>query len=106
MEPPATARRPDRAKSLTGWRWAAAPRSIRADCAPSARPSSVLDARRRCRHSPNLSYYKVSGWVRFMQGLPVSGSQKIQTFRLFPANQNPREGAIDLRELKARRRER
>jgi crotonobetaine/carnitine-CoA ligase len=51
----------------------------------------------------NLSYYKAPGWLRFMKDLPMSGSQKIQKFRLFPGNEDPRDGAIDFREKKARR---
>ena len=52
-----------------------------------------------------LSYYKVPGWVLFVEKLPVTGTQKVVKHMLFEPGEDPRErvGIIDLRALKRRR---
>jgi len=52
-----------------------------------------------------LAYFKVPGWVLFVDSLPTTGTQKVQKTQLFPAGEDPRQqaGAIDLRGLKKRR---
>ena len=52
-----------------------------------------------------LAYFKVPGWVLFVDSLPTTGTQKVQKTQLFPEGQDPRRqaGAIDLRGLKKRR---
>ena len=51
-----------------------------------------------------IAYYKVPGWVVFMDALPTTGTQKIQKGQIFAAGEDPRRhpGAIDLRALKKR----
>ena len=46
-----------------------------------------------------LAYYKAPGWLLFVDALPVTGTQKVQKVRLFPADTDPREvpGCHDLR---------
>ena len=53
-----------------------------------------------------LAYFKVPGWVLFVEALPTTGTQKVQKTRIFPAGTDPRRepGAIDLRDTKKRRR--
>jgi crotonobetaine/carnitine-CoA ligase len=52
-----------------------------------------------------LAYYKAPGWVRFVETLPTTGTQKVQKAQIFPPGVDPRHepGAIDLRPLKRRR---
>jgi len=51
-----------------------------------------------------LAYYKVPGWVLFVDALPTTGTQKVQKAQIFPPGTDPRgqAGAIDLRSLKKR----
>ena len=51
----------------------------------------------------SLAYYKVPGWIAFREELPVTGTQKVQKHRLYPAGEDPRRdrSAIDLRDVKA-----
>ena len=51
-----------------------------------------------------LAYYKAPGWVRFMQTLPTTGTQKIQKHLILPKGADPRTvaGMMDLRALKKR----
>lgn len=51
-----------------------------------------------------LAYYKVPGFIVFLDTLPMTGTQKIQKGQIFPAGTDPRmsQGAIDLRSLKKR----
>ncbi|MGM0583517.1 MAG: AMP-binding protein [Pseudomonadota bacterium] len=69
--------------------------------ADRAAAESVLDFARE-----RLAYYKLPGWVAFMEELPVTGTQKIQKHRIFEAGADPREDprAIDLRAAKSARR--
>ena len=49
-----------------------------------------------------LAYYKAPGWLLFLDKLPVTGTQKVQKVRLFPAGTDPRRvaGCLDLRARK------
>ena len=49
-----------------------------------------------------VAYYKAPAWVVFIDELPVTGTQKVQKHRLFPAGTDPRKDprALDLREAK------
>jgi acyl-CoA synthetase (AMP-forming)/AMP-acid ligase II len=53
-----------------------------------------------------IAYFKAPGWVLFVEGLPTTGTQKVQKTQIFPRDQDPRRsaGAIDLRDRKRRRR--
>lgn len=50
-----------------------------------------------------MAYYKPPGWVRFMDELPVTGTQKVVKHRIFGAEEDPFAGAFDFRALKKRR---
>ena len=49
-----------------------------------------------------LAYYKPPGWVLFLDGLPTTGTQKIQKAQIFPVGEDPREqpGIFDFRDQK------
>lgn len=51
-----------------------------------------------------LAYFKPPGWIRFVDDLPKTGSQKIQKHRIFEPGGDPlaAPGMIDLRSLKRR----
>ncbi len=51
-----------------------------------------------------LAYFKLPGWVVFLDALPVTATQKVQKHTLFGAGEHPRTrpGAIDLRPEKRR----
>lgn len=51
-----------------------------------------------------LAYFKAPGWVYFTDGLPTTGTQKIQKHQIFPRDTDPRTvaGIHDLRALKKR----
>ncbi len=49
-----------------------------------------------------LSYYKAPGWIRFLEDIPVTGTQKIQKHALFGTDENPTSAAHDFRNLKKR----
>ena len=51
-----------------------------------------------------LAYFKAPGWVLFVDGLPTTGTQKVQKTQIFPKGEDPRgrAGAFDLRETKKR----
>jgi crotonobetaine/carnitine-CoA ligase len=49
-----------------------------------------------------LAYYKAPGWIRFVDEIPVTGTQKIQKHALFGEGQDPTEGAMDFRARKKR----
>jgi acyl-CoA synthetase (AMP-forming)/AMP-acid ligase II len=51
-----------------------------------------------------LAYYKAPGWILFTDGLPTTGTQKIQKHRLFEPGTDARKlaGVFDLRALKRR----
>ncbi|MCR9221462.1 MAG: AMP-binding protein [Alphaproteobacteria bacterium] len=50
------------------------------------------------------AYYKLPGWIVFLDDLPRTGTEKIQKHLIFPGGQDPRAhaGAVDLRALKKR----
>lgn len=51
-----------------------------------------------------LAYFKVPGWILFLDCLPTTGTQKIQKTQIFPSGTDPRQypGVIDLRAQKKR----
>jgi crotonobetaine/carnitine-CoA ligase len=51
-----------------------------------------------------LAYFKVPGWIYFVDGLPTTGTQKIQKHDIFPNGTDPRAapGAFDMRQRKKR----
>ena len=51
-----------------------------------------------------LAYYKVPGWVLFVDKLPTTGTQKVQKTQIFTPGEDPckRPDAFDLRGLKRR----
>ncbi len=52
-----------------------------------------------------LTYYKLPGWIIFVDKLPKTGTQKVQKGLIFQDQEDPRHasGAIDLRHLKKRK---
>lgn len=58
----------------------------------------VAYGRERC------AYYKLPGWIVFLDDLPRTGTQKIQKHAIFGQDRDPREhpAALDLRALKKR----
>lgn len=59
---------------------------------------AIFDAAAR-----QMAYYKPPGWVRFMEALPVTGTQKVVKHRIFGDGEDPFAGAFDFRALKKRR---
>jgi crotonobetaine/carnitine-CoA ligase len=51
-----------------------------------------------------LAYFKTPGWICFVDGLPTTGTQKIQKQAIFPDGTDPRAapGAFDMRRYKKR----
>lgn len=49
-----------------------------------------------------LTYYKAPGWIRFVEEIPVTGTQKIQKHSIFAAGEDPLDGAFDFRARKKR----
>ncbi len=51
-----------------------------------------------------MAYYKLPGWIVFVDALPVTGTQKVVKHRIFDEGEDPRKrpGALDLRHLKRR----
>lgn len=49
-----------------------------------------------------LTYYKAPGWIKFVEDIPVTGTQKIQKHALFSEGENPVDGAFDFRTRKKR----
>lgn len=51
-----------------------------------------------------MAYFKVPGWVLFVERLPTTGTQKVQKTQIFAPGEDPRQraGAIDLRKMKKR----
>lgn len=51
-----------------------------------------------------LAYYKAPGWIRFLDQLPTTGTQKIKKHEIFPAGSTlqPTPGTFDMRSLKKR----
>ncbi|MDG2286627.1 MAG: AMP-binding protein [Alphaproteobacteria bacterium] len=72
--------------------------------APGVEPTEAL-ARTLFEHcNQRLAYFKPPGWIKFVEDLPMTGSQKIQKHRIFEDGVNPltAPGMIDLRALKRR----
>lgn len=55
----------------------------------------------------HLAYFKLPGWLVFVDDLPRTGTQKVRKGLIFPGLDDPRAapGAVDLRALKKRRTE-
>ncbi|MEM7547727.1 MAG: AMP-binding protein [Pseudomonadota bacterium] len=49
-----------------------------------------------------MAYFKPPGWIRFLDALPVTGTQKVIKHKIFADGEDPREGAFDFRHLKKR----
>jgi crotonobetaine/carnitine-CoA ligase len=51
-----------------------------------------------------LAYFKAPGWLLFLDGLPTTGTQKVQKTQIFAAGEDPRgrTGIVDLRGRKRR----
>ncbi len=49
-----------------------------------------------------MAYYKPPGWVRFLDELPVTGTQKVVKHKIFGDGEDVFAGAFDLRALKKR----
>lgn len=51
-----------------------------------------------------IAYYKLPGWVAFVDDLPRTGTQKVRKGLIFPGHDDPRKvpGVIDLRDRKKR----
>ncbi|MBR9841958.1 MAG: ATP-dependent acyl-CoA ligase [Rhodobacteraceae bacterium] len=49
-----------------------------------------------------LTYYKAPGWIRFVEEIPVTGTQKIQKHAMFGEGEDPTTGAFDFRPRKKR----
>jgi acyl-CoA synthetase (AMP-forming)/AMP-acid ligase II len=51
-----------------------------------------------------VAYYKAPGWIHFVQGIPTTGTQKIQKHNIYPKGTDPRSVAeiLDMRSLKRR----
>lgn len=65
-----------------------------------------VSARAIFDHGRNLlAYYKLPGWLAFVDELPRTGTQKVQKGLIFPGLDDPRKapGAVDLRPLKKRK---
>ena len=71
-------------------------------------PTGAADddtARAIFHHARDLvAYYKLPGWIAFVDDLPVTGTQKVRKDLIFPDLDDPREapGIVDLRPLKKR----
>ena len=52
-----------------------------------------------------LAYFKAPGWILFVDGLPTTGTQKVQKAQIFARGDDPRRqvGALDFRDRKKRR---
>ena len=61
---------------------------------------SIFDSAREL-----LAYYKLPGWVAFVDDLPRTGTQKVRKGLIFPDLDDPRtaSGVVDLRAMKKRR---
>ncbi|QIE55517.1 ATP-dependent acyl-CoA ligase [Pikeienuella piscinae] len=49
-----------------------------------------------------LAYFKPPGWIRFLDALPVTGTQKVVKHQIFASGEDPRADAFDFRDLKRR----
>ena len=68
-----------------------------AGCAPDAALARSLHVFTATR----LAYFKTPGWIRFVDALPITGTQKVQKHMIFPEGFSPGlPGMHDLREQK------
>ncbi len=66
-------------------------------------PADAATARALFDHAfTKLAYYKPPGWIRFLDALPVTGTQKVVKHKIFAEGEDPRAGAFDFRHLKKR----
>jgi crotonobetaine/carnitine-CoA ligase len=72
---------------------------------PGVAPDRALAERLVAWCLDRLAYYKVPGWVLFLDSLPTTGTQKVQKTQIFPGGEDPRRrpGCLDLRDRKKRR---
>jgi len=87
----------------------AAPADIREDevfpciVLPPGTPANEATARDLFNHTfARMAYFKPPGWVRFLDALPVTGTQKVVKHKIFDTDEDPRAGAFDFRALKRR----
>jgi len=71
--------------------------------APGAAASAETAAALVTHALAQLAYYKAPGWIAFRDELPVTSTNKIQKNRIFDGQGDPRERAIDCRDLKKRK---
>ncbi len=73
---------------------------LRPDSAASRETAEAIAAFGRER----LAYFKVPGWIVFVDDLPVTSTQKVQKGLIFAEGQDPRQHphAFDLRDMKKR----
>lgn len=71
--------------------------------APGVAPGPAVAQALQDHAADWLAYYKVPAWVCFLEDLPITGTQKIQKFAIFPRGTDPRSapGCHDLRERKS-----
>ena len=68
-------------------------------------PRDEANARSIFDHGRDLvAYYKLPGWIAFVDDLPRTGTQKVRKGLIFPGLDDPRDapGVVDLRALKKR----
>lgn len=68
-------------------------------------PRDAATARAILEHGRGLvAYYKLPGWIAFVDDLPRTGTQKVRKGLIFPGLDDPRaaDGVVDLRPLKKR----
>ena len=76
-------------------------------CIVPAGPRDEATARAIFDHARDLvAYYKLPGWIAFVDDLPVTGTQKVRKDLIFPDLDDPRDapGIVDLRPMKKRKR--
>lgn len=66
-------------------------------------PATEATARTLFDHAfARMAYFKPPGWIRFLDALPVTSTQKVVKHKIFSEGEDPREGAFDFRQLKRR----
>jgi acyl-CoA synthetase (AMP-forming)/AMP-acid ligase II len=71
---------------------------------PGSKPDAALADALFEQCNARLAYFKVPGWVLFLDKLPTTGTQKVQKTQIFKPGEDPRQrpGIIDLRARKRR----
>jgi crotonobetaine/carnitine-CoA ligase len=71
---------------------------------PGATPGQALAEALFEHCNGRLAYFKAPGWVLFLDGLPTTGTQKVQKTLIFGGAEDPRTraGIVDLRARKKR----